>query len=210
MAPKKKDDTAKKLLDAAKRLVHSEGHEAVTVRKVAELTGYTYPLLYHYYHDLDGLLWALRLSMIEDMIDELGTPPDKEADTMETLRNAFLRYMDYFFEHQNVYRFFYFHSFKRPPDDNGYAEVERRLMALRTEYFSGLNNLGEDFAGQSEITAKTIIYAIHGIITLALSFNGDLKLETAASDLNALISYIFHVPQEPSNPVTHTHNDKEG
>jgi len=207
--PRVKDDTAKKLLDAAKNLVHAEGHESVTVRKVAELAGCTYPLLYHYYNDLDGLLWALRSNMIGDMIHELDVPSKRGADPIEMLRNAFLRYMDYFFDHPNVYRFFYFHDFKKPLDDEGYAAMERRLMALRADYFSGLNFSGEVVPGQSEIMAKTIIFTIHGMITLALSSNGDLNHETAVCELNALISYLFHIPHEPGQ-VGYTSNDKKG
>lgn len=191
MSSQKREETAEKMLDAAKQLVHDKGYEAITVREIAKLTGYTYPLLYHYYHDLEGFLWKLRLSMIDDMIQQLAVPSDERDAPIEALRNAFSRYMMYFFDHPNVYRFFYFRDFKRPQANDEYADVERKLMELRMQYFARVFNVDEHFITRTQNVAKVIIYALHGIMTMAFSANGDMDRETAVCELNALIDFLL-------------------
>lgn len=191
MSFKKREETAEKMLDAAKQLVHDKGYEAITVREIAKLTGYTYPLLYHYYHDLDGFLWKLRLSMIDDMIEQLAVPSDERSAPIEALRNAFSRYMTYFFDHPNVYRFFYFHDFKRPQANDEYADVERKLIELRMQYFTRVFDVDEHFITRTQNVAKVIIYALHGIMTMAFSANGDMDRETSVCELNALIDFLL-------------------
>ena len=68
MKQTKKERTQKEIIEAAKDIIHDKGHEAVTVRYLAEVTGYSYTNLYYYFKDVNALLWTLRLDMIEDMI----------------------------------------------------------------------------------------------------------------------------------------------
>jgi AcrR family transcriptional regulator len=108
MKQSKKERTQKEVLEAAKGIVHGQGHEAVTVRNLAEETGYSYTNLYYYFKDVNALLWALRLDMIEDMIAELTTVALTKEDPVEEILDAFFCYTNYFFKHKNVFRFFIF------------------------------------------------------------------------------------------------------
>lgn len=193
--PSTNDTTAeRKLLDAAKQIVLKEGYEAVTVRKVAERAGYTFPLLYHYYRDLDDLLWALRLDMIDDMVARLAGGRKENRPSMDGLQKAFLDYMEYFFQFPNVYRFFYFHDFRRPEDETGYQAMEQRLLALRSGY---LEMLEKKYPGQEELMVRSIIYAIHGMLTLALSTNGNFNQQAAVKELSGLMAFFFEGNTEP-------------
>ena len=102
MKQTKKERTQKEIIEAAKDIVLDKGHEAVTVRYLAEVTGYSHTNLYYYFKDVNTLLWILRLDMIEDMITELTSISFKKEDPVEEVLDAFFCYTDYFFKHPNI------------------------------------------------------------------------------------------------------------
>lgn len=192
----KRAETQRVLLEAAKSIVLSDGHEAVTVRRVADLTGYSYPIMYHYFKDLNALLWTLRLEMIGDMVKDLkkATPPPTgahKAALISQIKEIFHLYAQYFFKHPTVFRFFYFHNFSKPEDDQEYAMLEASFTEGWFETFGGLVKLGVLSAEAVEIVAKTIIYSLEGMIMLSLSKNGSLTENDVYEELNQLISYLL-------------------
>lgn len=192
----KRAETQRVLLEAAKSIVLSDGHEAVTVRRVADLTGYSYPIMYHYFKDLNALLWTLRLEMIGDMVKDLkeATPPPTgahKAALISQIKEIFHLYAQYFFKHPTVFRFFYFHNFSKPEDDQEYTLLEASFSEGWFETFGGLVKLGVLSADAVEIVAKTIIYSLEGMIMLSLSKNGSLTENDVYEELNQLISYLL-------------------
>lgn len=187
----KKDIKRQLLLNTAKAIIHSEGHGAVTVRRVATETGYTYPILYHYFKDLGGFLWALRFDMIEDMIETLSPQPTF-GDPVESVRIAFRAYADYFFDHPNVFRFFYFYPFIKPEaDDQTYDSFEQRFGQMWQTTFGDLVQTGLLLPEDVELVAKTIIYALQGMILLSLSANGSMTRELVTAELDRLIDHLL-------------------
>lgn len=192
----KRAETQRVLLEAAKSIVLSDGHEAVTVRRVADLTGYSYPIMYHYFKDLNALLWTLRIEMIGDMVMDLkeATPTPTgahKAALISQIKEIFHLYAQYFFKHPTVFRFFYFHNFSKPEDDQEYAMLEASFTEGWFETFGGLVKLGVLSADAVEIVAKTIIYSLEGMIMLSLSNNGSLTENDVYEELNQLISYLL-------------------
>ncbi|MBK5246397.1 MAG: TetR/AcrR family transcriptional regulator [Peptostreptococcaceae bacterium] len=97
---------------------------------MAEVTGYSYTNLYYYFKDVNALLWALRLNMLEDMVIELTSMSFKKNNPVEEILGEFFCYTDYFFEHSNVFRFFYFYPFVQPEGDDSYQKLERRFHGM--------------------------------------------------------------------------------
>jgi len=126
----KKERTQKEIIDAAKNIVYDKGHEAITVRYLAEVTGYSHTNLYYYFKDVNALLWALRLDMIEDMITELTSITFEKDDPVEEILDAFFSYIDYFFKYPNVFRFFYFYSFVQPEGDDVFVNPKLGQMLI--------------------------------------------------------------------------------
>lgn len=75
----KKDYVKSKFVEAAKAIILQDGVLSVTVRRIAEITGYSYATIYHYFQDLNELLLETKLSMILDM----AAPGSIQAITTE-------------------------------------------------------------------------------------------------------------------------------
>lgn len=187
----KNEQTQKRLLLVTKELILSEGYESVTVRRIAEEAGCTYPLLYHYFKDMDALFWQLRLDMIEEMIVELAPLNEQFSDPNNYLKQIFASYSKYYFEHPNVFRFFYFYPFKRPEIGDEFVNLEQRFREMWHHSFEKLVQSGYIKINDVEITAKTIIYSIHGMILLSLSANGSLTEKAVYQEINEIIDYLF-------------------
>lgn len=191
MIQTKKERTKNEIIRAAKEIIHDKGYEAVTVRYLAEVTGYSYTNLYYYFKDLNALLWALRLDMIEDMIAELGTISFTNEDPVEEILSAFFCYTDYFFNHPHVFRFFYFYPFVQPQGEAGFEKLEERFRGIWQTSFFRLTQEGIIHADAIEVVAKTMIYALQGMIMLSLSSNGALEQESIKIELAKITKYLF-------------------
>ncbi len=188
----KKERTKKEIIEAAKEIVHAKGHEGVTVRHLAEVTGYSYTNLYYYFKDINALFWTLRLDMIEDMILELTPISFKKDNSVEEILGIFCCYTDYFFKHPNVFRFFYFYPFVQPEGDDSYQKLEQRFHDMWETSFCKLIQRDIIKAEDIEVVAKTIIYSLQGMIMLSFSSNGNVKKEDIKEELTKIVYYLFY------------------
>jgi AcrR family transcriptional regulator len=193
MKPTKKERTQNEIVTAAKTIIHDRGHEAITVRNLADITGYSHTNLYYYFRDLNALLWTLRLDMINDMIEELTTSISSQDDVMNDILNKFYSYIDYFFDHPNIFRFFYFYPFIQPEEDESYQNLDQKFNGIWQHAFVRL--IQEDIisANSLEIVAKTIIYAMQGMIMLSFSSGGSSTKKEIKNELERLIKYLFKI-----------------
>ncbi len=187
MKTEKKERTQQEILRAAKQVVHELGHEAITARRLADETGYAHTSLYYYFKDLNSLLWTLRLEMIEDMIAALDPGAEKKEDPVEELLAAFWCYADYFFDHPNVFRFFYFYPYAQPEENDRYREMEIRFQGMWATSFAGLVREKILRADDVDVVAKTIIYTLQGMLMLHFSANGSLDRKTVKYELDKII-----------------------
>lgn len=193
MKQTKKERTQKDIIEAAKVIINDKGHEAITVRYLAEVTGYSHTNLYYYFKDLNALLWTLRFDMIEDMITELTSISFNKHDPVEEILDAFFCYTDYFFKHPNVFRFLYFYPFTEPEGDDSYQKLEQRFHGIWQQSFIRLIQEGIILTEDIEVVAKTIIYALQGMIMLSFSSNGAAQKEDIKDELKKLVNYLFRM-----------------
>lgn len=198
MTMSKKERTLQEILRAAKAIVHADGHESVTVRHLAEKTGLAYTGLYYYFKDLNALLWTLRLEMIEDMMAELSAVDLTQEDPVEELLAGFSCYTAYFFQHPTVFRFFYFCQFVQPEGDDRYLKLQKQMGEIWQQSFARLVQSGQVLPEEVDFLARTIIYALQGMITLSFSANGGMNQETVQSELERLVHYLLK--KEPQTP----------
>lgn len=187
----KKERTYQEIIQAAKVIVRDEGHNAVTVRRLAERTGLAYTSLYYYFKDLNALLWTLRLDMIEDMIADLSAADLQHEDPEAELLAALFSYVDYFFQHPTIFRFFYFCHFDQPEGDDRYEKLQARFGGIWQASLARLVQAQIIPAHDLDSLARTIIYALQGMMTLSFSANGLMSSEAVQSELTRLVQYLL-------------------
>lgn len=191
MKTTKKEQIQKELLAAGKELILKKGHEGVTVRSLAEATGYSHTNLYYYFKDLQTYFEWLRLSLIEDMIAELSSVPIKNEDSIEEILQIFYLYMEYFFLHPNVFRFFYFYSFASSAAPLEDQNLERRFQELWHASFARLIHEGIVEPQNLPLIAKTILYSMQGMILLHLASSETGQPGTIKNELKDLVYYLL-------------------
>jgi AcrR family transcriptional regulator len=104
-------DTAAALIDAAERLVHTDGLDALTVRRVATEVGTTTRAVYTLFGSKEALVVALGQRAFEILSDGLARLPetdDPAADLIEAGVQIFRRFA---LDHPALFRI----AFHRPP-----------------------------------------------------------------------------------------------
>jgi len=174
-------------IDAAKELINKDGPYSVTVRKIADIAGYSYGTIYHYYKDLDDLMFNVKNNMINDIINIMDNEPNCKSDELENIKIFHRKFADYFLTNPNVYEFFYNYPIRKtgktPMDDIRFDE--NRMKAYNSFVENGIIQ-PEDLP----TVIKTIIYSMYGLLSLYFSSNGITKKQVH-KDLDDLIEFIL-------------------
>lgn len=178
-------------IQASKEIILKEGVEGVSVRKAAELAGYSYATIYNYFADLNALLLEVKAALIRDVVNYMGEMQVGQYIDLETLKKLNRRYAAYYLDHPHVFRFFY--SF-RLTDSSG--DQYSDYTAGWRQTFSGLVADGIIRESDVEIAAKTIIYALHGLLALHFSGNG-LSTELLYQDLDSVTDFVLKRRKQP-------------
>jgi len=187
----RRDRTRKEILAAAADIIKNEGYEKITVRHLGQLTGLSHTVFYHYFKNLNGLLAALRLEMIEDMVSLLGSETKKTDDQIEMLISVFNDYANYYIKNPNVFRFFYFYPFSDLQKDMESSALEVRFQAMWQESFAGLVKEGVVLEEDVFTVAKTIIYAISGMLLLAFTSSAAAAKPDIEKEIRQTIQFLL-------------------
>lgn len=174
-------------IEAAKQIITCEGVENVSVRKVADLAGYSYATIYNYFSDLNALLQQAKQSMIMDLLTYMGGVQGNEITGINDVKKLGRTYVGYYLEHPHVFRFFY--SYRLTDEPSEPVQFFDYASSWQNTYQSLVAD-GTIRAEDVGIVAKTIIYALHGLLALYFSDNG-LTQEAMLSDLDQLTDYLL-------------------
>jgi len=182
-------------LEAAKAAIKSEGADQLTVRKVADAAGYSYATIYNYFKDLNALLWETRQLMIQDLIVEIKSKIKEPVENKEGIINVFKLYMGYFFEHPEVFRFFYFYPLTKPEIESdeglGVQSNEPDFSSMWSDTFGAFVQKGILRLEDIEVVAKLMIYSVQGLLTLRFSSVGDMTEEQSYQDLEKIVDHLL-------------------
>jgi AcrR family transcriptional regulator len=177
-----------KFIQVTKELILQDGYESVTVRKVAQQAEYTFPALYHYFEDFDHLLTLTKAKMIKEAVETIQSNIENQGVESDLLQ-TFKTYIRYFIANPNIFRFFNYHITSPKYQDLLMRETpDFNLLYAQSlkEYVSSGKIMPDDI----EIFAKTMIYAIHGMIVLSFSNNGDLNEDSIMQQFDTLFNFI--------------------
>jgi AcrR family transcriptional regulator len=178
-------------LEAAKEIISSEGVENISVRKVADIAGYSYATIYNYFSDLNELLCEVKVSMINDIAEWLQKKMQQSTYDIEGIKKLFGVYISYYFKNPNIFRFFYLHSLEKPDKRMADGVEEPDYSEMWKETFRGLVIEGKLQEKDIEVLSKIFIYSIHGMLVLSLSYNGDLTEENVYKDIEKIVDYLL-------------------
>ena len=186
-ARRKNEQVKEGFVQAAKEIILREGVAAVSARKIAQAAGYSYATIYHYFTDLDALLLAVKERMVEDVAMHLSSADASPFRSIEDLKRVNRAYAQYYLENPNIYHFFYSYRFANEvnPDYDLHFQ-DGWVLAYRNFVEEGLLR-EEDVI----IAAKTVIYALQGLLSLYFSSNG-MTREAFFRDLDDMAEYLFH------------------
>ena len=183
----KKDFVKSKFIDAAESIILQDGVSRVTVRRIAQITGYSYATIYHYFQDLNALLLETKLMMIRDMVATGSTQTVRLEDPLEQKKQQAKLMAGFFIENPNIFDFFYQYKM----DESNAASM--RSLALEKAYYDQFMPFVECGAiSEADIPAisRAIIYTIFGSITIYLSNNG-LSKEEVFLDIDNTIDLLL-------------------
>lgn len=178
-------------IEAAKRIIRSEGVDQISVRKVADVAGYSYATVYNYFNDFDDLLWHVVVDFTDAMIKEFDNKRPVGSNGLQQLKHMCRMYVEYFLEQPAVYRLLFLTDLGQPSQ-----EIE---AALKTPYFSRiLKSVLEQCAEEGFIAAAeipvlidTITAVVHGMLLLYFSKKLIIDEHELMQKLEANIDYLI-------------------
>lgn len=195
MENKHKNDKSQRvrlhLANTAKEMILESGMENISIRKIAAESGYAYATIYNHFKSLDELLWLTRNLFIDDVNDHMAKHSIKRVFNNEDLFSIFKTYIDYFVDHPQVYHFLYFYSLdceQKTSKSSIESEEHSESFLSAFEYLSQQKSI-ENVA---QIT-KSIMYSLHGLLTLSFSQNDQLSTDDVYKELKSIIHFVTRI-----------------
>ena len=165
-------------IDAAAKIVETEGFQSLTARKVASKIGYTVGTLYHVFRNFDDLVIHLNARTIDEMAELIQKGVKRKRSPESRIRTMTEVYVDYATEHPDRWRLVFEHQAPRGLPTPELMKVRRDVMFEMVA--DNLRELSPKHLEQEiNHTATALWSGVHGICILALT--GKLYLGGAFS-----------------------------
>ena len=175
-------------VQAAKDIILSEGVENISVRKVADLAGYSYATLYNYFTVLNALLLEVKAAMIGDLVEYMNERLSEKLYELDDIKKINRLYLSYLLDRPHVFRFFY--SYRLPNEMKTDVAQGIEFSSNWQGTYKGVVMSGAIQEADVEIISKTVVYAMHGMLALYFSDAG-LPKEILYQDLDDLTEYLL-------------------
>ncbi len=179
-------------LKAAKGVILREGAENVSVRKVADLAGYSYATIYNYFADHNEMLWEVKKLMTNDIVEYMQKKMQQDSYDREGIKRLFRAYIAYFYKNPNVFRFFYMYPLSSPMEKTSEAEDQSVYDQMWNAVFKSFVLAGVIREKDIEVLSKIFIYTIHGLMVLGFADREDQEEENIYKDMDQMIDYLLH------------------
>jgi AcrR family transcriptional regulator len=107
---RKQEQARSEILDAARKLLHEHGIDAVTLAAVAGELGMTKQALYHYFSSKEALTRSLVTTLLDDEVKTLIAAVEAEKETGNILGRMILTFHEHYADRLDAFRFVYAHS----------------------------------------------------------------------------------------------------
>jgi len=157
-------------IQATAEILKAEGLRAVSVRTIAERTGYSYATLYNYFDDAKDLIFEC----VKGFLNECRNFIESEIQTVEkglpTIKEIVRAYTKYFVQYPGIFELFYMEQ----PSDLVRKKQTIDLIVTFTdqlcaeEWSSSVSN-GQIAEEEVKIIADELRYAVLGLLLLYLT-----------------------------------------
>ncbi len=185
----KRDRIKSYFLDAAVSIITHDGYGQVSVRKVADIAGYSYATIYNYFSSLNELLWDARAAMINDLQVYMMQNMPAAVRNIADLSHVFSLFIDYHITHPNTFAFFYFCPLTQPESRKGEPGLDFEAMWQQT--FKCFVENGALNETDINTVAKALTCSVCGMLTLHFSGNGFETAQQIKSDLDSILEYML-------------------
>ncbi len=144
------------VLECAGRLLDDGGTDSLTIRRLAEDSGFSPPAIYRMFGDKAGLVDALVARALGRVVDRMGTL-ENAGDARDYARRAFREIVDFGREHQWDFRAIG-EQVPMGAIDSASEELNAPLVAL-----ADANRIADD---DLELVRQTFWILLHGLISL--------------------------------------------
>ncbi|MBS4535646.1 TetR/AcrR family transcriptional regulator [Clostridium sp. D2Q-14] len=178
-------------IKAAKKIILEEGIKNVTVRKVADIAGYSYATIYNYFKDLDTLILYCINDFLEDCYEYVQTQkhPNNDIDKIKSLINS---YIEYFLKYPQSFQVIFIEDISvELPEEIVNNVLNPRVAILLSEEFN-------NYAKKSKISNKNIDFIkelvsnyIHGKLLFYIKRGINQNHKEFIKDINDELNYIL-------------------
>ena len=186
-AKRKNEQVKDGFVQAAKEIILREGVRAVSVRKIAQATGYSYATIYHYFADINALLLAVKERMVEDVASQMTSAEMPSFRDVPDIQRMNRMYVQFYLDNPHIYDFFYTYRFTNETNPNYNLRFQDSWQIAYEAFVTSGQLRREDVS----TAAKTIIYTIQGLLALYFSSNG-LTKEALFQDMDSIVELLFH------------------
>ncbi|WP_327738858.1 TetR/AcrR family transcriptional regulator [Streptomyces nojiriensis] len=176
--------TVEQVLDAALRLYASSGEAGLTLGAITSASGVSSGSIYHHFGSLDGVVAALALGALEQLLKELGAALLQAADARSGIRAVVLAYLDFVQARPDAARLI--HSVTADRLGMAHAREIRDTQEARltpiTLWIHAHQESGELAALSAPLIESLAMGPVVGVVRRWLTV-GDIDLEEAAREL---------------------------
>lgn len=104
-------------IDAAAQIIEREGIHAITIRKVADLSGYNSATLYNYFENLDHLVFLAAMKFIKPYTENVSHYAKNAKDSLDKNLLVWECFCHYSFKNPTIYYAIFFAKLSSPIHD---------------------------------------------------------------------------------------------
>ncbi len=183
----KREEAARKLLEAAVACVEENGIDALHAREIAKRSGYSVGSVYKYYEDLDDIIARVNTVTLERLKVAIGAAVAEKADPMDRLKALAHAYFAFAQDNRRLWEALFGH---RLPEGRSIPQEHRdENIALLAVIGGALLELDASLSPkQLDARTRTCFAAVHGLVTVSVEqrFVG-LSGEMFASEMEFLV-----------------------
>lgn len=189
------------MIDAVKEIIATEGVDSVTVRKVADIAGYSYATIYNYFSDINELLWYVTADYLDGIIEMFSSIEQKDKTGLALFKEAYKTYVLFYLDNPAVYRFLFFMDLGPPPDKVREKLQNPALAKMQTTALEICVSEGRIKKEEIPVIGELLTGFTHGLLLFYFADRMQLDRESLLAKLEMTIEFFLGKPQAEGENV---------